>query len=639
MSKPFVINRHNRLVFPSNFEGDLDFSVIDTEEQLADVVRRDFEAKAPKGADIAERAAQGKYRTKYQLLRDMALNLFWSNRFALTMYDKRPMRWRDVPKKRSDIYIPVLQPWEDGAEKVATITSVYESLPAEWNDEVESEIGRILGDVFNNKRHHATSLEPIKPTIEEFIASGTDLAYTLAEYDPDYPVYSFQEIIDCNQEVPELEALQRMAMTLHNQSPWDRARGRLARAAEIGDDDFVILFVPRSREVQMFIERARGDKPPRRRPKPPTEAVPQTPVPPIVVADAYTVRPKIEALAVEKGEVVCTNDDVIRNTAYSWSPMSSAEISSKTGIESRLYTARDLEIIGLSAARAALERSGRSADEIAAVIFCSCTNTRLIPSVATWISGQLGIYQTHASFDLVAACAGFPYGLAEGIRILNDVKRPVLIVFGEKFSDKIGSVRTSRMIFGDGAAAVVIAPAGDNEPSDVEALQTYASGPVQQVNSIIWPNPEFDNDITVWGPEVKALVQRYLEQMMGELSTLPGDSGKIDLVVPHQANRTMVVDLGLQAGIAEEQMYFNIDRVGNASAASIPIAIQDAVMDGIIDRPMRVFTPGFGAGAVAGYSVVRIDPDIVVKESHYPYQDEETEPSRAFSWKDAVDAF
>ena len=101
----------------------------------------------------------------------------------------------------------------------------------------------------------------------------------------------------------------------------------------------------------------------------------------------------------------------------------------------------------------------------------------------------------------------------------------------------------------------------------------------------------------------------------------------------------MVVDLGLQAGIAEEQMYFNIDRVGNASAASIPIAIQDAVMDGIIDRPMRVFTPGFGAGAVAGYSVVRIDPDIVVKESHYPYQDEETEPSRAFSWKDAVDAF
>ena len=61
------------------------------------------------------------------------------------------------------------------------------------------------------------------------------------------------------------------------------------------------------------------------------------------------------------------------------------------------------------------------------------------------------------------------------------------------------------MIFGDGAAAVVIAPAGDNEPSDVEALRPTPAA-VQQVNSIIWPNPEFDNDITVWGPEVKALV-------------------------------------------------------------------------------------------------------------------------------------
>ncbi len=239
MSKPFVLNRHNRLVFPSNFEGDLDFSVIDTELQLEDVVRRDFEAKAPKGAEIAERATQGAYRTKYQLLRDMALNLFWSNRFAITMYDKRPMRWRDVPKKRSDIYIPVLQPWEDGADKVATITRVYEELPAEWDEGVESRIGRILGDVFNNKRHHATSLEPIKPTIAEFIEKGTDLAYTLAEYDPDYPVYSFQEILDCNEDIPELEALQRMAMVLHNQSPWDRSRGRLASAGEIGDDDFV----------------------------------------------------------------------------------------------------------------------------------------------------------------------------------------------------------------------------------------------------------------------------------------------------------------------------------------------------------------------------------------------------------------
>ena len=83
------------------------------------------------------------------------------------------------------------------------------------------------------------------------------------------------------------------------------------------------------------------------------------------------------------------------------------------------------------------------------------------------------------------------------MRLLQEVKRPVLVVCAEKFSDKIGSVRPSRMIFGDGAAAMVIAPAPEGEAGDVEVFQTYASGPVSQVNSIIWPNPEFDNNITV----------------------------------------------------------------------------------------------------------------------------------------------
>ena len=169
--------------------------------------------------------------------------------------------------------------------------------------------------------------------------------------------------------------------------------------------------------------------------------------------------PRLESLAVVKGEHVCTNEDVIRNAAYSWSPMTAGEIREKTGIEERRYTERGLEHISLQAARAALEGAGRRPEEIGAVIFCSCTSTRLIPSVATWLSGQLGILQTHGSFDLVAACAGFPYGLGEAVRLLQEVKRPVLVVCAEKFSDKIGSVRTSRMIFGDGASALVVGPA------------------------------------------------------------------------------------------------------------------------------------------------------------------------------------
>jgi 3-oxoacyl-[acyl-carrier-protein] synthase III len=241
--------------------------------------------------------------------------------------------------------------------------------------------------------------------------------------------------------------------------------------------------------------------------------------------------------------------------------------------------------------------------------------------MACWLSGELGLLQTHASADLTAACAGLPYGLAEAIRQLQEVQRPVLLICVEKFSDKIGSVRTSRMIFGDGAAAMVIAPARPGEAGDVDVVQTYASGPRREVNSIIWPNHEFDGDITVYGPEVKSLVQRYLTQMLAELRAQPDpdDPGRtlldsIELIVPHQANKTMILSLAGEAGLSAEQLYFNIQTMGNVSAASIPIAIYDAIRDGVITRPTRVFSPGFGAGAVGGYAVMRIDPAIVADE-------------------------
>ena len=153
-------------------------------------------------------------------------------------------------------------------------------------------------------------------------------------------------------------------------------------------------------------------------------------------------------------------------------------------------------------------------------------------------------------------------------------------------------------------------------------LQTYAGGPVSEVNSIIWPNLEFGCDITVYGPEVKALVKRYLEQMITEIQNLPHPDGvngtiidAIELVVPHQANKKMVIDLAEAAGISRDQMYFNIARVGNTSAASIPLAIHDAVAEGVLTTPTRIFTPGFGAGAVAGYAVLRLDPAIVALEA------------------------
>ncbi len=619
--KPFVLNRHGRLVFPSSFLPELDFSVLETHEQLEAVIQRDFEAKAPTGSEILERVESGAYTTRYELLRDLTLNLLWVNRFAMTMYEKRPTRWRDAARRRDDLFLPILTPWTEAARKIAAAEAAYAALPVTWDSEAEDRIFALLFDVFRHRRHEAGELGAIKPTVAEFASDRSSLTFCLRDYDPDYPTFGYPEILDAREERPELESLARLAMVLHNQYPWDRSGARLAAIDDIGDDEFVVVFAPRDREVLEFIRRVKEERPARPRPRAASPRQPVSPLPPVVVSESFAVLPRLESLAVIRGEHICTNDDLIRNAAYNWSPMSAEEIREKTGIEARLYTERGLDQIALEAAEDALAGASRQPEEIGAVIFCSCTSTRLIPSVATWLSGQLGIFQTHASFDLIAACAGFPYGLAEAVRLLQEVRRPVLVVFGEKFSDKIGSVRPSRMIFGDGASAMIVAPAAEGEPSDLEVVQSYASGPASEVNSIIWPNPAFDNNITVYGPEVRALVQRYIVQMLEELRSVPHPDGagatlldSIDLVVPHQANKTMVTQLAASAGLAPERLYFNIDKVGNASAASIPLAIYDAVQDGVIDRPMRLFAPGFGAGAVAGYAVLRIDPAIVVPE-------------------------
>ena len=626
--KPFVINRHGRLVFPCNFFPELDFSVFESLKQFAAVIRRDFGEKAPTEADIVSRLQAGAYKNRYEVCRDLALNLFWANRYMFTMYEKRPTRWADLPRHREDIFLPVFKP-RDASGIITAIEAGCEALPVMWDEEQEDKIFEILLNVFRNKPSAGGELRAIKPTVAEIMAEPSNLTYRLVDHNRDYLHYTYDDVIDCIHPVPELEALMRQGMILHNQYPWNPSSGSRIEVGALRDEDFVVAYYPRNNEVLQFIQRVKRSSEsglPRLRASrhraelPATLALsePVRPYPPVKVSETFRVMPRIEGIAVYEGEIPCTNADLISNHAYCWSRMTAAEISQKTGIEQRGYTELDLEHIALLAARQALAKSGRKPAEIGAVLFCSCTSTRLIPSSATWLSGELGLLQTHNSCDIVAACAGMPYGLAEAIRLLQEIERPVLLVCAEKFSDKIGTVRTSRMIFGDGAAAVIVGPAPEGAASDIEIFQTYASGPWSEVNSIIWPNPEFDNNITVYGPEVKSLARRYLVQMIEELTTLPHPDGgdrslmeAIDIVVPHQANKNMVTDLSKAAGVSEDKLYFNIERVGNTSSASILLAIHDAVREGRIDRPMRVFAPGFGAGAVGGYVVMRVDPAIV----------------------------
>lgn len=637
MPQPAIINSHGRLVFPTNFIPELDVSVLDTLEDLEAVIRRDFEEKSPSGTDILERVAAGKYASKSELLRDLGMNLFWTNRYAITMYEKTLVRWKDVPRNREDYYLPNLTPWEDGDRKVAAVRECFAQLSATWDEKVEDEIFELVFDVFAHRRSHATELSAIKPTVAQILEDPTTLTTRVKDYDPNYPVFTDEEILDAREEVPELESLRRWGMVLHNQYPWDRRSTELVPVGQLEDDDFVVVFRPRSREVQRFIRRATSGQSTSATPAVPAAEAqqPSSPYTPIEVR-TLQVQPRILALSVEPGDVVCSNDDVVRNTAYNWSPMSAESIVRKTGIEQRLYSMSRIEELALKAARSAMAHARVEPSDVGGVIVATCTNDRLMPSIATYLSGELGIYQSHSSFDLIAACAGMPYAMAEATRLLQEVNRPVLVVCVEKFSDKIGNVRTSRMIFGDGAAAILVGPAPQGEQTDIEFLNTYASGPTSQVNSIIWPNPEFDNNLTVFGPEVKDLAGRYLAQMLEDIAALPDPSGEhasllesIELIVPHQANKTMIIDLAVKAGLTPDQLYFNIDKVGNTSSASIPLAIYDAVTDGVITEPTRIFAPGFGAGAVAGYAVMRIDPAVLAPRELAVETEQATTPAQS----------
>ncbi len=154
------------------------------------------------------------------------------------------------------------------------------------------------------------------------------------------------------------------------------------------------------------------------------------------------------------------------------------------------------------------------------MLFCTCTTDRLIPSIASWLTGELGMQQTHASVDLIAAVPGPALRLVAGRRVVAG--RPPSRAAGLRGEvlrqDRHGPPVEDDLR--DGAAAMVVAPAPSGDAGDIDLLQTYASGPHSEVNSIIWPNPEFDNHITVYGPEVKTLA-RYLTQMIDELRAQP----------------------------------------------------------------------------------------------------------------------
>ena len=182
----FELNKHGKIVFPANCFPDLDFSTFESLEQLDAVIRRDFDSKAPTGHRHPGADQDRRLPKKFELMRDMALNLFWANRFKITMYDVRPTRWADVPRSRDDIFVPIQTPWQDRETKASAVFDAYPSLPAQWDAEVEDTIFEVLFDVFGHRRNHATKLSAVVPDGCRVAVRPGNQTLRLNRYDPDF---------------------------------------------------------------------------------------------------------------------------------------------------------------------------------------------------------------------------------------------------------------------------------------------------------------------------------------------------------------------------------------------------------------------------------------------------------------------
>lgn len=306
-------------------------------------------------------------------------------------------------------------------------------------------------------------------------------------------------------------------------------------------------------------------------------------------------------------ERVLTNDELARmvDTSDEW-------IVSRTGIRERRIAADDETTTSLSvkAARDALAVAGVDPREVDLVIVATCTPDYPLPATAVLVATELGA--TRASgFDMQAACSGFLYGMATANGFIKaGMYRNVLVIGVEILSRFIDwTDRSTCVLFGDGAGAVLLQasdqPGGAlgfdlfSDGTGCEGIIVPAGGSVRPASrETVEGRQHF---IRMLGSEV----YKYATRQMGESAAAAlRDAGlgveDVDQFVFHQANIRIINSVQRQFGIPEEKTYVNIERYGNTSAASVPMALVEAVAEGRITPGDRVLMVAFGAGYTAG---------------------------------------
>ncbi len=291
-------------------------------------------------------------------------------------------------------------------------------------------------------------------------------------------------------------------------------------------------------------------------------------------------------------------------------------ITTRTGIKERRLAADDefTSDMAAKAAQRAMDKAGITADQIDLIIVATITPDMLFPSTAALVQNKLGARKA-AAFDIEAACSGFIYAMEIGQQfIMSRTYETVLVIGAERLSSIVNwKDRNTCVLFGDGAGAAIL----QHRP-DAHGLLTACMG-ADGDKAMLLCMPGGGSRIPATTDSVEAglhhlqmdgkeTFKNAVNAMLGAakeaLRRCEIDISQIKLVIPHQANRRIIDALGERLGVKPDQVFVNVDKYGNTSAASVAIALDEAVTQGRIQRGDLALLVVFGAGLTWAAAVI-----------------------------------
>ena len=310
-------------------------------------------------------------------------------------------------------------------------------------------------------------------------------------------------------------------------------------------------------------------------------------------------------------------------------------ISSRTGIKERRISHVEASELASVAGQRALAAAGKTPEDVDLILVATCTGDSIIPSTASVVQKQMGAWNA-AAMDLNAACTGFLYGLVVGTNMIRGGSNETVLVIGTEklhhltdFTD-----RNTCVLFGDGAGAVVLEPSSND--AGMLASNLGMDGSVGHILQVPVDGTQGDrgpvdpalSGIDIKGQELfKRAVTKMAESSVMSLADAGLNVDDVDLLVPHQANVRILDATARRLGLDEAKVFVNIQSYGNTSAATVPVALTEALEQGRISPGDTILFTAFGGGLTWGSAVMkwgaRVEP-IGVSEATLPPTDRTT---------------